>query len=101
MKKAMILLILGLILALLWLMSSVFAIGQYVCASNTTSYWVATVFVNGTAIPISYTDTCNGGCSEVTGQCSPLPYEANVYNMIFIIVIIIGIVMVYKFTRGR
>jgi predicted nucleic acid-binding Zn ribbon protein len=98
MKKS---LIVGLILASLWLMPSVIAIGQYVCADENTSYWVATVFVNGTAIPISYTDICNGGCSEVSGQCNPLQYEANVYNLLFIIAIVVGIVLVYKFTRGR
>ena len=44
---------------------------------------------------------CLNGCDNSSAACNPTPYEANIGTMGIIIAIIIGMVLVYKFGRGR
>jgi len=44
---------------------------------------------------------CVFGCDNVTLSCNPPQYEANVFIMAIIIIIIIGCILVYRFARSR
>jgi len=86
------------ILMMLFLASPVYA-ELYSCLDNNTLFFNTTIYVGNDAIPVNYTESCDNGCDA--NRCNPLEYESNIYNMIFIIIIVVGIVMIYKFTRGR
>lgn len=47
----------------------------------------------------NYTEPCQNGCDNTTMSCAPAVYEANLITFGVIILIIIGIAMLYKWSR--
>lgn len=72
-----------------------------ICLDNNTLQENITVIVGANETTVSLTEYCSNGCDNNTFSCSPLEWEASVFNMALFIIVIIGMVMVWKFARSR
>lgn len=70
-------------------------ISQYYCTDNETL-----VQLWNTSEGVSWAVAeCNYGCDNATSACSPAPYEANLWTLAIIIGIIVGIALLYRWSK--
>lgn len=70
-------------------------ISQYYCTDNETL-----VQLWNTSEGVSWAVAeCNYGCDNATSSCAPAPFEANLWTLAIIIGIIVGIALLYRWSK--
>lgn len=67
---------------------------NYTCVDTNTSFYSTVITVSGSSIPISYNESCPGGCNNITGACNPDPYASS-NSMILVILPLIAFILLY------